>query len=620
MAINTTKLQVTELDFDDIKSNFKTFLKGQSEFSDYDLEGSGMNILMDLLAYNTHYMAYNLNMAINESFLNRASLRSSVISHAKTLGYRPRSSRSPVAFVNIKVNDSTVNQLTIPKGTVFTSDVDGVNYTFVTIADHSVLRTNQNLEFFNIPIYEGTLVTNQYVIDSTDINKKIILMSNKIDTSTLKVSVSSSSSDLNFTNYILSDSVTNISDESEIYYLQETEDGGYEIYFGDGTLGKKLSDNNIVKIEYLVTNENLSNGASVFSIQGGIDGVSNLLVTTVSPAAGGDSKESIESIKEYAPKYFSSQNRAVTVNDYKSILPKLYTNIESLKVWGGEEHETPKYGNVYISIKPYGSNTLTNSQKEQVKLLLKPYSIASIQQNIIDPEIVSIFLRADFNYDAAITNKSVTDLEAIVRSAILDYADKQLEKFDIVFKYSTFTNVINNSDESIVSSNLQYNLSKTFKPILSESKRYILNFNNPIYHPHAGHIPVIASTTFKVANRTETFYINDDGNGNLRLYYIKDNIKVYTNNVLGTVNYNTGEIIINSLNVVSTTNTDNSIRIIVSPNYADIYSVRQQILTIDSNNLIVNGISDVNSRFVFSDQHGLFESFNITKEDSFIDV
>lgn len=614
----TQKLQVTELDFDNIKDNFKTFLKGQTEFSDYDLEGSGMNVLMDLLAYNTHYLAYNLNMAVNESFLNRASLRSSVVSHAKTLGYIPRSSRSPVAFVDITVNDTTINQATLQKGTTFTTSVDETNYTFITIEDHTIIRRGNTLKFENIPLYEGTLITTKFTVDSSDANQKFLILSDKVDTQTIKITVQNSSSDLSYDTYVLAESVSNVNDESKVYFLQEIENGSYEIYFGDGTFGKALSNNNVINLEYIVTNESAANSASVFSMVGNISGVNDVTIYTISPAAGGDEKESIESIKRYAPLYFSSQNRAVTVSDYKSMLPKLYTNIDSLKVWGGEDHDVPDYGNVYISIKPYGANTLTTTQKEQVIELLKPYTVASIRQTLLDPEIVSVFISIDFNYDATLTNKSVIDLQSLVRSSILDYADSELEKFDVVLKYSKLIDVVNNADDSIVSSNLRYNLSKSIKPILSESKRYIVNFNNPIYHPHTGHIPVLISTAFTIANYSQTFYINDDGNGILRLYYLNNNIKVYQNNNLGTINYSTGEIIITSLNVTSTSNTDNSIRLIVVPNYSDIYSLRQQILTIDSNNLFVSGISDAVTRNVSGDQHGLFESFSVATEDSFI--
>lgn len=615
----TTKLQVTELDFDNIKNNFKTFLKGQSEFTDYDLEGSGMNVLMDLLAYNTHYLAYNLNMAVNESFLNRASLRSSVVSHAKTLGYIPNSSRSPVVYVNIIVNNLTLNQATLQKGTTFTTTVDEVEYTFVTIADYTTSRTSGILQFRNIPLYEGTMITTKYTVDSNDVDQKFLIMSDKVDTNTLRVYVQSSSSDLTLVPYFLTQSISNIDSSSEVFFLQEIENDYYEIYFGDGTYGKQLSDGNVITLEYVVTNESAANNASTFSMVGNISGVNDVTIISLSPASGGDTKESIDSIKRYAPLYFSTQNRAVTVNDYKSILPKLYSNIDSLKVWGGEDHDVPSYGNVYITIKPYGANALTNTQKEQVRELLKPYTIASTRQTFLDPEIVSVFLSADFNYDETLTNKGVSDLETLVRTAILNYADINLEKFDTVLKYSILTDVINAADDSIVSSNLRYNLSKSFIPTLSQSERYIVNFNNPIYHPHVGHISVLTSTSFKIANYTQSFYVDDDGNGNVRLYYIQNGVNVYLNTSLGTINYNTGEIILTSLNITSTSNTDNSVRLIVVPNYSDIYSLRQQILTIDSNNLFVSGIPDSSTRNVVADQHGLFDAINITKQDSFID-
>jgi len=616
----TKKLQVTELDFDNIKNNFKTFLKGQSEFSDYDLEGSGMNVLMDLLAYNTHYLAYNLNMAVNESFLNRASLRSSVISHAKTLGYTPRSSRSPVAYINIVVNDLNISQAVLEKGTLFTTTVDEVEYTFVTISDYTAVRTLGVLEFLNIPIYEGTLVTTQYTVDTSNAEQRFLILSNKVDTETLKVTVRNSSSDTTTNSYILSKSISNIDSNSKIYFLNEVEDQTYEIFFGDGTFGSSIQNGNIVNMDYIVTNEDAANKASIFSIQGNISGTNDITITTVSEALGGDVAESIDSIKRYAPLYLSTQNRAVTVNDYKTIIPKIYTNTSSIKVWGGEDNEIPNYGRVYIAIKPYSANSLTETQKNQLINLLKPYTIASTSQIIVDPEIVSLFMKVRFKYDEVGSTKTPDDISTLIKNSIKNYAVTDLEKFDSFLRYTNLTNIINSSDSFITSSSVKFNMSKSFTPIISAEKQYVINFYNPIFNPHTGHESIITSTKFTIEGYTQNFYIDDDGAGNLRLYYILNDQKIYINNNLGTVDYSSGKIIINSLIVTSTSNTDGSIRLIAVPNDTDIYSVRQQILTVDMLNIEVTGISDLLVNTVSENPLGLFSSFNITKQDSFIEV
>jgi hypothetical protein len=616
----TKKLQVTELDFDNIKNNFKTFLKGQSEFSDYDLEGSGMNVLMDLLAYNTHYLAYNLNMAVNESFLNRASLRSSVISHAKTLGYTPRSSRSPVAYINIVVNDLNISQAVLEKGTLFTTTVDEVEYTFVTISDYTAVRTLGVLEFLNIPIYEGTLVTTQYTVDTSNAEQRFLILSNKVDTETLKVTVQNSSSDTTTNSYILSKSISNIDSNSKIYFLNEVEDQTYEIFFGDGTFGSSIQNGNIVNMDYIVTNEDAANKASIFSIQGNISGTNDITITTVSEALGGDVAESIDSIKRYAPLYLSTQNRAVTVNDYKTIIPKIYTNTSSIKVWGGEDNEIPNYGRVYIAIKPYSANSLTETQKNQLINLLKPYTIASTSQIIVDPEIVSLFMKVRFKYDEVGSTKTPDDISTLIKNSIKNYAVTDLEKFDSFLRYTNLTNIINSSDSFITSSSVKFNMSKSFTPIISAEKQYVINFYNPIFNPHTGHESIITSTKFTIEGYTQNFYIDDDGAGNLRLYYILNDQKIYINNNLGTVDYSSGKIIINSLIVTSTSNTDGSIRLIAVPNDTDIYSVRQQILTVDMLNIEVTGISDLLVNTVSENPLGLFSSFNITKQDSFIEV
>ena len=329
-----TKLQVTELDFDDIKNNLKTYMKNQTEFTDYNFEGSGLSTIIDLLAYNTHYLAMNANMAVNESFLDTATLRSSVVSHAKTLGYTPRSARAPVAYVDVTLNSFTGGSATISKGTKFTTKVNDSTYGFVVNAAQTVSPVNGITRFVNLPIYEGTLVTAKYTVDSANLDKKYMVTDARADTTTLKVSVQNSVSDATLTTYTLATDISQVTKTSDVYFLQEVEDGKFEVYFGDGVVGSKPTDGNIVILEYIVTNKDKANGASVFSGTS-VGGESDITVATLVSASGGAEPETIESIKYNAPLDYSSQGRAVTTQDYKTIVPQVYADTKAIQVWGG---------------------------------------------------------------------------------------------------------------------------------------------------------------------------------------------------------------------------------------------------------------------------------------------
>ena len=382
------KLQVTELDFDNIKTNLKTYLKGQSEFSDYNFEGSGLSTLVDLLAYNTHYLAMNANYFTNEMFLDTATSRDSVVSHAKELGYTPRSARAPKAFVDISVPvvNPNITSVTMSKGTRFTTNFDGTTYGFLVNEDITSSVSGSRASFVNVPIYEGTLATAKYTVDSNNPDKKYLITSNRADTTTLKVSVQTSATDTRLATYKLATELTNVTATSQVYFLQEEHHGEFEVYFGDNVLGQGLVDGNIVILEYIVTNQAEANGATLFSAPS-IGGQSGASVTTIADATGGDVPETIQSIKYYAPLNYTAQNRAVTAFDYKALIPKVYPNVKSIQVWGGEDNDPPVYGQVYVSLTPTAGTTLTQSQKANIVSDLKQYNIASVRPVIVDPEI-----------------------------------------------------------------------------------------------------------------------------------------------------------------------------------------------------------------------------------------
>ena len=600
----TPKLQVTELDFDDIKANLKTYMKNQTEFTDYDFDGSGLSHLIDLLAYNTHYLAMNANMAVNESFLDTATLRSSVVSHAKTLGYTPRSARAPVAYLDITLNAPNRSSATISKGTKFTTQVDGSSYGFIVNEDVTTIPSNGILRFSNIPVYEGTLVTTKYTVDYANAEKRYLIDDTRADTTTLKVSVQNSASDVTTETYELATDITQVTAASRSYFLQEVEDGKFEIYFGDDVVGKKLSDGNIVILEYIVTNKTEANGASQFSSTS-IDGISAVTVATLVAAQGGAEPETTESIRYNAPLDFASQGRAVTTEDYKLLVPQVYADTRSVQVWGGEDNDPPIYGQVYIAIKTNSGISLTQAQKDTIARSLDRYNVASVRPTFVDPNITKLRLGVNFKYDSKSTTKTTGDLEALVRTTITNYNTSDLDKFDVVFRHSKLTRLIDATDPSILSNITTVRMVNSFTPTLNESTKYVIQFNNKLHYPlenyistarpisHPTGVEVLDSTGFTIQGYSDTMFLEDSGNGYIRMYYLTGGTtKTYVSNNVGTVSYQTGLVTIESLNVTGTSNSDGTIDIVTKPESNDVVSVRNQLVEIDLANTTVEGLSD----------------------------
>ena len=599
MASN--KLTVSDLDFDLVKQNLKTFLQSQSEFQDYDFEGSGFSILLDLLAYNTHYLGFNANMLANEMYLDSADIRKNIVSLAKMLGYTPTSAKAPSATLNILVNNASGASITMAKGTVFTTSVNNTSYQFVTNASYTITPTNGVYQFSNIPVYEGTLVTYRYTVNTSDPDQRFIIPSNRADTSTLKVQVQNSSSDTTTSTYTLSTGITSLDSTSKVYFLQEVEDNKFEVYFGDGVIGQSLSDGNIIILEYVVTNKTEANGASTFALSGSIETFSDVTITTVSNAQGGSEAQSKESIRYNAPLQYSAQDRAVTTSDYETKVLELYPNAQSVSAWGGEDDETPVYGVVKIAIKAASGSTLTDTTKQSIITQLKRFNVASVRPEIFDPETTSIILTSNVKYDEKATTKTADTLKSEITTAIANYNTDTLQKFDSVFRHSKITGLIDDVDSSILSNVTSLLVRKTFTPTLSSSTRYDIYFRNGIYNPHAGHKSgtggVIATSGFKVTgDTTNVYYLDDDGNGNIRRYYFVGSVRTYVNNTQGTVNYTTGQITINSLDIASIENIRGSastiIEVTVEPASYDIVPVRDQILEIDTANSSISVTAD----------------------------
>ena len=606
---NDKRLRVTELDFDNIKTNLKTFLKAQNEFKDYDFEGSGMNILLDTLAYNTHYLGFNANMLANEMFLDSASLRSSVVSHAKSLGYETTSSRAPYATINISLSTDSITK-TMASGTAFTTSIDGVDYQFVTIADVTASNTGVAVPFDSVKIYEGTYVTSSYTVDTSDVDQRFLLTDARADTSTLTVKIQTSASDTTTTTYTKATDITQLSSSSTVYYLQETDSGLYEVYFGDGTVSKALSDGNIVQLQYVVTNRTLGNGASSFSSPSSIDGVTGITVTTVANATGGSNPETIQSIKINAPLDYAAQGRCVTIDDYKTYTKKLFANTQAVSVWGGEDgsydtstgvSSNPEYGKVFISIKSTTGENLTTVQKSNLVTAFAPFKVASITPVVVDPETTYLILNVSFNYDSTATTSTKDELASLISTTVSNYNSSDLQEFNSSFRHSKLTGLIDDTDTSILNNTTTVTMGKFFTPF-SSSSSYNINFNNAFYNPYTGYNTelggVVASTGFYLDNSTETeYFFDDDGSGNLRIYSLSTGqVRTYLNSSAGTVDYANGTISTTALLISAVSDIDGTsstkIRITVIPKSNDVIPVRNQILEIDLVNTTTGGNVD----------------------------
>lgn len=468
MTTANTALRVTELDFDSIKNNLKTYLRSQTEFQDFDFEGSGMGVLLDILAYNTHYMGYYLNMTANEMFLDTAQLRGSVLSHAKMINYIPTSRRGAKAVVNIQVTPSSTedrltNTITIPKYKKFIgSDIDGQNYGFVTLSANVASKSSNTFIFSNVAIYQGDVVTRQFIMDSGNIKRSFTLPSANIDTSTLTVTVQESTSNTFTSEYFLVNDITSITSNSEVYFIEENQDLNYTIYFGDDVIGKKPKNGNIITATYLDTIGERSNNISKFVASGGVaQYTDNISITSIQSSYGGREKETIEQVRFRAPYYFATQNRAVTADDYAAILTKDYQNIDSVSVWGGEQNDPPVYGKVYISLKMKNDFYLTNIEKETIKQeLINNRNVLTVTPEIVDPDYTFILINGNVYYNPALTTASIDTIRQYVVASVVDYEANELNRFDSTFRKSKLQNYVEAAEKSITGSEIRVYLQK----------------------------------------------------------------------------------------------------------------------------------------------------------------
>jgi hypothetical protein len=516
------RLQISELDFDQIKQNLKSYLQQQSTFQDYDFEGSGLSVLLDILAYNTHYNSYYLNMVANESFLDTAILRDSVVSHAKTLGYTPHSITAPEAIINLTIDSSntTPDVIVVPRGTSFSSSlIDTTSYNFVLLDDATATKSGTSFYFDNLRIYEGNLPTYSFTYNqSSNPKRTFTLPDSGIDTTTIKVSVVPNSGNTLTQVYNAVTDILEVTSESAVYFLQEGKNGKFQLSFGDGVLGKALNDGSIVSVSYLITKGDAANKASSFSPNASINGLTNITVTTVSVAAGGSMRETIDSIKFGAAAQFSTQNRLVTFKDYETFLKRSYPNIDSLSVWGGEDETPPVYGKVFVSLKPKENYYITETEKQRIiDEIIKPKSIVAVSTEIIDPKYLYIIVENYVQYDKTKTTSTPVAIKNAIKNSIINYKNTYLNKFGSTFVLSKMQDYIDSVDlNTITGSETVLRLQKRFEPTLNSAATYQIEFNAPL---HRG------TTTNKMVSSNFSVY---DEVGTLRNVIIEEIPESYT--------------------------------------------------------------------------------------------
>jgi hypothetical protein len=588
-----SNLKVTELDFNQIKTNLKNFLKTQTEFNDYDFDGSGMSVLLDVLAYNTHYNAMNAHFSLNEAFLDSAQIRGNVVTRAKLLGYVPRSILSARASITLVVDvtgeEGTIpTTLTLPRGTKLNTLVDGEEFQFVVLDNHTATILDNKFTFTGIGIAEGSFKSLKYRVDNDIENQKFQLSDSDADTSTLRVRVQDNEESTAFDIYTRFESLKSVDATTKTYYLQENSNEYFEIYFGDGVTGFKPINNNIVTLDYIFTNGKDANGANTFSMVDNVGGFSTISVTTLTKAAGGVDPETTESIRFNAPLTFTSQNRAVTSDDYSAIIKKSFTNIDSISTWGGEDNDPPDYGKAFVAIKPLTTSVLTAAEKDEIKNnILKGKNVVSITPEILDPNFTFLELDVFFKYNPNLTDRSSSDLQSVVRDTISDYNFNNLNKFDGVFRHSQLLKNIDNSDPSIQNSTVRprmfQNISAT-NTIATNS--FNLTFTSPFYQSGESTKHIISSTAFAI-NGVDHFFgdspISGSTNRTVIVYKVVEGVNVTVIAEAGIIDVDKGTITLNSF----APSTATTIRITVIPNSLDLAPKRDQLLSIENTRVTI---------------------------------
>ncbi len=603
MAVKSSQINVTDLDFDNIADNLKNYLKGQDTFKDYNFEGATLSILIDLLAYASHIGAVNTNIAASELFLDSAQIRKNVISRAKDLGFTPSSEKASTAKANIVLRnvrsaDGTVpstSSMIMSRGTQFRTTYEGVKYEFVSASTYTPTVDGTTFTYNNVDLVQGTFAQDQFVYDSQIKNAKFVVSNQRVDKQRMTVTINSGGVS---STYALSTDVSNIDTTSKVYYTQENEEGFIEIYFGDGTLGVSLLDGDIITVDYVIVDDVHADGANRFTQVGAINGFTDSTISVTEKASGGAEKESIESIKFKATKFYTSQNRLVTLNDYKAKVQEYYPNADAVAVWGGEDNVPPAYGKVFVALKPNNADYLSETEKTQVKNNLNKLNMLTVRPEIVDADIIKILISTTFKYNPALTTLTAGELSTLVKNTINQFDTDNLNGFDAIFRHSNLTKTIDEADSSILSNTTNIRLRKKLNGIVSTNpKGYTLSMGNALFNPHSGHNAdaggIITTTGFKVGgDSVNTYYFDDDGKGNLRRYYLSGSTRIYKDSAAGIVNYSTGLITINAFILTSTVNADTSIDFTVIPSGNDVVAERGNLIDISMDDVKVTGEVD----------------------------
>jgi hypothetical protein len=608
----------SNLDFDQVKTSIKDYLRSNSNFTDYDFEGSNLSQIIDVLAYNTYISSYNANMVANEVFIDSATLRENVVSLARNIGYLPRSRTAAAARINFTV-DTTLSAgtldartVTLKKGTVCTSaqSFDSESYTFCVLNDITVPVVNGVASFFDIPIYEGTFITQEFIVNPFEPNppQRYILDNPNIDYNTINVTVKGGAGDLFEFQYTFSDNLFSIDSDSRVFFLQEVPDQKYELIFGDGVFGKSLEAGNIIDVYYLVTNGPAANRISSFTFNGTLifDSIdSNIITNGISlisanePSFGGKDLEDVNSIRKYAPQNYSTQNRAVTTNDYIALIPKIFPEVESLSVYGGEDLDPPRFGSVFIAVKPKNRNFLSNSARDLLKQRLKRFTVAGIRSEIVDLKYLYIEIDARVYYNTSISSRPQDISTEIVRNLTSYAKSSELNGYGSRFKYSKVLKIIDNSSQAITSNITSVRIRRDLRAELNTFAEYEICFGNKFHiRNQSGYN--IRSSGFKIANSFETVYLGDTPNedmktGSIFLFTIgSDGSPQRVKSAAGTIDYEKGEILLNPLNITDTSvvRGENLIEISAIPESNDVIGLNDLYLQLDPDQIKVTLFED----------------------------
>jgi hypothetical protein len=607
-------INFTDLDFDQIRLSIKDYLRSNSNFTDYDFEGSNMSVLVDILAYNTYISSYNANMVSNEIFIDSATLRENIVSLARNIGYVPRSRTAARAnisfFIDVSNYSSIPRIVTLNKGIVCitSSNFGGESYTFATLEDITVPVVNGIASFNNIDVYEGTFLTTNFTVNPNVPSppQRFIIENPNVDTSLINVVVSKTVFSNISSKYTLTNDIFDVDGDSKIFFIQEVDDQKYELIFGDGIFGKKLEENNYISVNYIVSNGELGNGLSQFNFAGRLNSNIGLisrgisLITTNQVSDGGREIESVQSIRNYAPKNYAAQNRAVTAGDFKAIIPLIYPELESVSVFGGEDLSPPQYGKVFVAVKPQNGSFLPSSAAQNLKNKLKKYSVAGIVTEVIDLKYLYIELDVSIYYNTNMVSNSELAANKVISNLSKYSKSIEINKYGSRFKYSKVLKLIDDSDEAITSNITRVSLRRDFRASINQFAEYEICFGNE-FHINNSNGYNIKTSGFKVNGINDTVYFSDKPNSDMKkgsLFLFKivpesvDPVEVRQN--IGTIDYEKGEILLNPIKIISTSidKGESIVEVSATPKSNDVIGLHDLYLQLDTNNITVTPVPD----------------------------